>query len=281
MATVTNTTQASHYKTTGDVVNVCVLAASLAYAATVVYYTQPGVTGVVDEHWKKDGFCIQNMDVPYWSSFDTCLYVDVVFSAVLGIMYLSWKEIPGMEVVSEMTPGMIVGTLGHGLAHGAQAATFRDGSYQTSAAEEEPVWFYFLFGAFFWFPFLKIGLKKVKTEYVALLSLIVTVAQIPVKKELGFAYVQTILYIVFGLDQLMMSPERKNKREYTTFALVSIPPVVVSWNEALLCDAYFRSVGGHVLYDGVIIVSLVMQYIDCYLYHTRNNSKSLVKEKDL
>ena len=85
-ATTTTTKQTmSHYGAVGDTIHVFILAASILYALTVVYFTQPGIQGVVDEHWKKDGFCIQSIDVPYWSSFDTCLYVDVFFSIILGV----------------------------------------------------------------------------------------------------------------------------------------------------------------------------------------------------
>ena len=91
MKTTTNINQASHHKLAGDIINVSVLAASVVYVITVVYFTMPGgaAQGVVNEQWKKDGFCIQNSDVPYWSSFDTCLYVDVVFSAIIASTYFA------------------------------------------------------------------------------------------------------------------------------------------------------------------------------------------------
>ena len=62
----------------GNAANIFVLGASIVYAATVIYFTQPGKSGVLDEAWKKDGFCIHNKDVRYASSFDTCPYVDVL-----------------------------------------------------------------------------------------------------------------------------------------------------------------------------------------------------------
>ena len=80
----------------GDVFNTLVLVGSLVYLLVAVCFMLPGAEGVVDEHWKKDGFCIQNNDVPYWSSFDTCLYVDIVFSVIIGIMYLPWKDVLGL-----------------------------------------------------------------------------------------------------------------------------------------------------------------------------------------
>ena len=56
------TNQASNHKLVGDIVNIFVLVATFAHLSTVIYFTLPGAQGVVDEHWKKDGFCIQNID---------------------------------------------------------------------------------------------------------------------------------------------------------------------------------------------------------------------------
>merc|ERR1712196_760719 len=87
------------YKIAGDIINVSVLVSSIVYASTVVYFTSSrpsDYNNIIDDEWKKDGFCIANMDVPYWSSFDTCVYVDLGFSFVLYLLYRSWKDIPGM-----------------------------------------------------------------------------------------------------------------------------------------------------------------------------------------
>lgn len=280
-ATTTTTKQVSHHRVTGDIINVFVLAVSLVYAWTVVYFTQPGIQGVVDEEWKKDGFCIQNVDVPFWSSFDTCLYVDIFFSAILGVMYLAWRNIPGMETSSIPVPSVIAATLGHGIAHGAMAVGLRDGSYHQQIDDEEapPMWKIMVFCAVFWFPLLKASLPKLKNTEVAFLAVIVTYGMGFVKKELGFAYVQTIVNVAFHASQLMLTTDEKNRREYVTMPLAGVLPIVVAWNEILFCDSYFRSAGGHVLYDASIIVSFIVFYLNCYHFNTKSNSKSLIKQK--
>jgi len=286
MRTRTITNQASYHNLVGDTVNVSVLVASVVYVSTVVYFTLPGVQGVVDEHWKKDGFCIQNIDVPYWSSFDYCLYVDVLFSVVLGAMYFAWRDIPGMESSSASVPALIAATLGHGIAHGAMAVKFRDGSYHQHEDDAEvarpfvpALWQMLVFCAIFWFPLLKAAMPKIENQYVAVLSAFVTYGQGFVKKELGFAYVQTIVNIAFHISQLMLSSDEKNRREYMMMPMANVLPIVVAWNEVLFCDSYFRSAGGHVLYDASIIVSFIVFYLDCYSFSTKSTSKSLTKEK--
>lgn len=263
----------------GDAGNLFFLVISIVYIMTVTYFTLPGApNGFVDEHWKKDGFCIQNMDVPYWSSFDTCLYIDVVFSAVLGVMYLSWKSIPGMETSSAIIPGTILATVGHGIVHGATAFTFRDGSYHEQQQEEEEiprevelVPMVLLF-AVLWCPLLNAAMPKLDKKKVLLCAAIATYGQLYVKKELGFGYVQTLVNVGFHASQLMLSSDDKNKREYMLQPLIGLFPMIVGWNEALYCDSFLRSMGGHALYDASIILSCIVFYLDCY---SNSGGKSL------
>eukprot|EP00584_Thalassiosira_punctigera_P007126 CAMPEP_0172534142 /NCGR_PEP_ID=MMETSP1067-20121228/6612_1 /TAXON_ID=265564 ORGANISM="Thalassiosira punctigera, Strain Tpunct2005C2" /NCGR_SAMPLE_ID=MMETSP1067 /ASSEMBLY_ACC=CAM_ASM_000444 /LENGTH=290 /DNA_ID=CAMNT_0013318893 /DNA_START=16 /DNA_END=888 /DNA_ORIENTATION=- len=267
----------SFYARAGNAGNVSVLLASLLYVAVVIRYTQPGQNGVLDELWKEDGFCVHNREVPYWSSFDTCLYVDVAFSAVLGSLYFKWRGLPGMGTGSEIVPMVILGTLGHGIAHGAMAMKFRDGSYEeekargvAEGAREETLTFVqmALFCGLFWFPLLKASMFKINSAIVAVIAMAVTF--LPeyaggIKKELGFAYVQTVLAVAFNLSQLLgLSPEEKMRREYAMMPLLGAIPLLVAWNEALFCGSYFKAAGGHVLYDASIIVGYIVFYLDCY-----------------
>ena len=270
----------NHYKLVGDVINTLVLVGSLAYLLVAVRFTLPGAEGVVDEHWKKDGFCIQNSDVPYWSSFDTCLYVDVVFSVIIGIMYLSWKDVPGMEVSSSSVPSLIVSTLGHGIAHGGMALKLRDGSYQQQQQlPDVPLWQKLAMCGIFWFPLLKASLPKMNSHHVVAISAIAMYGSGFVKKELGFPYVQTIVVSAFQASQLMLTPEEKSIREYMMSSLPIVPTIVVAWSEMLFCDSFFRSIGGHLLYDASIVLSFTVYYLESYLFSTKSRSKNLTKTK--
>eukprot|EP00536_Pseudo-nitzschia_multiseries_P019007 jgi/Psemu1/58446/gm1.58446_g len=282
--TITN--QTGPYKVPGDMINAFVLVSSLAYVWGVVYFTQPGVKGVLDEHWKKDGFCIQNKDVPFWSSFDTCLYFDVIFSLVLGIMYLAWKEIPGMETSSLLVPSMIAGTLGHGIAHGYMATKLRVETEDQNADEDDitpntPLWHLVMFCVGFWFPLLKAAMAKMSNQRLLIFAALATYGTTLVKKEVKFGYIQTIINVAFSVSQLMLPPEKKNEREYMTLPLAGALTVVVAWNEALFCDAYFRSLGGHTLYDISIILSFIVFYADSFRFHTKSNISSSTKEKTM
>lgn len=279
------------YETLGNTLHSVILCAGLLYAACVVFYTQPGQHGVVDDGWKEDGFCIHKKDVPYWSSFDTCLYVDVFFSAILGLLYMCWrKNIRLPEHCSEIVPMVIASTLGHGLAHGAMAQHLRDAadggtnnSSSPQGLEDVPLWQSLAFCFFFWFPLLKASLAKVSYSKVAVLAVVVTYGPMlmgGLPKEHAFAYVQTVVTISFHTSQLMLDSKEKERREYWTLPLIAaLPPIITSWNEALGCNAYFRNLGGHVLYDASIIIGFLVYYMDCYRYHVLQDGAAPTKKE--
>jgi hypothetical protein len=288
-----STTTSNRYVHIGNVANVVVLALSLLYTLMIIHATHDDRDEstksnnatrftFVDDDWKKDGFCIQNKDVPYFSSFDTCLYVDVIFSTILGIIYVRWKDIPSMKISSDIVPMVIMGTLGHGIAHGAMAVKFRDGSYYEEQQEQQqevpPMWQLFLFCMLFWFPLLKASMPKIHSSIVTILSLVVTYGPLVIgggmmKKQLGFAYVQTVLSIAFHVSQLILPTKEKCQREYMTLPIAAMLPVLTSWNEALFCSSYFKSLGGHVLYDASIVISYILYYADCYRVNVFNQKK--------
>jgi hypothetical protein len=274
------------YARIGNAVNITILGAAIAYAGVVVYFTQPGATGVVDPQWKEDGFCIQNKDVDFLSSFDTCLYVDLAFSAVLAVMYFQWRNLHGMETASKIVPMVILSTCGHGIAHGLMAVKFREGRYEEDKGQEfrdVPPWSQLLaFIAFFWFPLLKASMPRVNSIVVAFCAFVATYLPIlagGLRKELNFGYIQTVVSIAFHMSELSLSSTEKNRREYMTLPLAGLLPVLVAWNEAMFCSAYFKSAGGHVLYDASIILSFIAYYVDSYRANVLTSKLVTTKEK--
>lgn len=257
------------YVAVGNAVNVTVLLAALLYAAAVIYFTQPDHNdrGMLNEQWKADGFCIVNKEIPYWSSFDTCLYVDVIFSAILAAMWWMWRNVPGMKAIETTTLMMIVSTTAHGLAHGGMAVQFREGNYEKDNTENEPEippWpKQLVFCGLFWFPLLKASMPKLNSLVVAGVALIATFGPVlagGLRKQLGFAYIQTIVSIAFHMSQLTLPAEEKRTRQYMTLPITGIVPVIVAWNEALFCSS-------HTLYDASIILSFIVMYVDTYRYN--------------
>merc|ERR1711937_867406 len=204
-----------------------------------------------------------------------------------GTLYFAWKDIPGMGRSSETVPALIMATLGHGLAHGAMAIKLRDGSYHQlmdgngDAVEEHSVpatWQLLCFGAIFWFPLLKGGLPKMNIKHVAMLSAVATYGQCFVKKELSFSYVQTIVNIAFHISQLTLPLNDKICREYMMMPLANVFPIIVAWNEILFCDSFFRSAGGHLLYDASTLFRL-LYFISIAIYTIQSLTRIILPRK--
>ena len=254
-----NVNDYSIYGFWGNVVNGIVFLLALAYALSVLYYTHPDqqdatTTQLFDSQWLQDGFCIQHKDVPYWSSFDTCLYVDVIGCAILALLFALWHKRPGMKIrANELVWFVILGTLGHGIAHGFMAYELRQRQEESiaaaerflsdntdpnaTAADEElksgtvngtsqnsidndipdhPAWQMVVFWLIFWFPLLKASMIRMKTYKVLLFSAIVTYGNTFVRKQHGFMYVQTILAICFHTSELFLTPSigKKSNGKY-------------------------------------------------------------------
>lgn len=265
----------------GNAANAFVLTSSLAYAGVVVYFTRPGENlggSFLDDDWKADGFCIANKDVPYWSSFDTCLYVDTLFSFLLSILYFRWRKLPGMKRSSELIPMVVLGTLAHGLAHGVMAAKKLRGVEADDTGEQRGLSFVgnLAFCFLFWFPLLKASMFRVPSPYVATMAVAATFGPVlcgGLRQEHGFAYIQTVLSIAFHTSQICLPSEHKLVREYVSLPLLVSLSVFVAWNEAFFCQTYIRAAGGHVLYDASIIIGYILYYIDCYRCNVLNSKE--------
>jgi len=77
-----------------------------------------------------------------------------------------------------------------------------------------------------------------------------------VPAKLGFTYVQTaLLWVVAAYD--MRQPAKDKDFYYDLGAVVvGVPVGLVAWVEALACDSFFKSMGGHVWCNGIIPRSL-------------------------
>mmetsp|Transcript_7669 Transcript_7669/g.11621 ORF Transcript_7669/g.11621 Transcript_7669/m.11621 type:complete len:283 (+) Transcript_7669:220-1068(+) len=270
------------FRKAGDIANAIVLTLAIAYAACVVLWIDRERDGkrrsFFDEQWKQEGFCIQHKNIPFWSSFDTCMYVDTFFSICLGILYRCWKDHPGMQTSSDLVPFVIIGTLAHGFAHEYEAFMWRqqqqqqqtnllEGATTITTEEPEPTLLgNIIFCIVFWFPLLKASLIHVHSKFVAIMSICVTFGMTYMEERYVFTYIQSVLLIASHTNQLMLPLEEKDKSsyEYMVLPLMSALPIVLTgWVEAIYCTAFYQSLGGHVLYDACIIVSFLLYYISC------------------
>lgn len=250
----------------GDAAHTFILANTIAFMAAVIMQAL-GVVDCFAASWSADGFCIAHKEdtvdlfgflMPL-SSHALCFYSDTAFALLLFLLSRHQKNEPSMKPVADAAPGI----LGHGAAHlglWSLGEPSSNGppifaphhSLATLAAlvAGVSVFFYLLFRTF-----------SLSTRAIVVQSIIHGAATaLVVPPRFGFTYVQTALMLIYSVAELWR-PLSEKDAYYAAYALmVGVPVGFVGWIESLGCDAFIRSVGGHVVYDTSISLSICAYY---------------------
>lgn len=284
----------SSFATLGDSAHWISMANTLLYAVAVVSFSQQ--TAIFDADWATNGFCITNRDSPYWTSHDWCLYVDTILSAVFGIIFLSLRKTPGMEVANHLVQNNIVGILGHGIGHAMIARGIRNDDVsnndltlleileQNDDANLKMILSYGIPLLLFWLSLLKASLPDMSLPKIALLAIVVQAAQIYAPMQFQFTYVQTILLLAFSINQLTR-PLQSHKQTFAYAmypAMVALPLTFVGWLESTQCQSTIvQFLHGHVMYDAFIPLSSIAYYLSCYYNSQDEQQKKKQKVKSM
>mmetsp|Transcript_28508 Transcript_28508/g.67254 ORF Transcript_28508/g.67254 Transcript_28508/m.67254 type:complete len:201 (-) Transcript_28508:487-1089(-) len=187
-----------------------------------------------------------------------CFYVDTLTALVLAWLAKRHKGMGGHARIASAAAG----TFAHGLAHLGLWAGSRDGSSPDLAAgylqEMSPASRLGSWAQTFAFFFLLLRSAPGVGNYHAAgwSALHGAVLSLFVPAKLGFTYVQTaLLWVVAAYD--MRQPAKDKDFYYDLGAVVvGVPVGLVAWVEALACDSFFKSMGGHVWCNGIIPRSL-------------------------
>lgn len=257
----------------------------------------------LDPSWKEYGFCVSNIEEPYWNSHDMCCYVDTVLAILFALLYYGTRirHTPGMESSNALVQDQFIGILMHGMGHEFIAYQMRNNNFTNTNnnqflvrgiekfREHEsipmgvlqyvlPIWI-------FWFCLLPPVFKKMNQEHetsglVALAATLTTLLHLFVPSVLAFTYVQTVLMVCFSITQLLGQGSRgtKNNMAYATYPIViGFPLTLIGWMEATRCTAFVRDrFYGHVAYDAYIPLSGMTWYLLMYCWimlETRRNQK--------
>lgn len=95
---------------------------------------------ILDPVWKEHGFCITHPEIPFWSSHDVCLYVDVLAALLLYGVYRvlgrpneTTTTTSSMKMTNQALLNGLPGIVGHGIAHASIAAVIRRQSNSRAA----------------------------------------------------------------------------------------------------------------------------------------------------
>ena len=250
----------------GDYANLFVLLnTGLFLAMTLADYA--GAIQWTTRSFRRDGFCVANEDTPLLNSHALAFYVDTVAAVVLAFLSRRYGSVRGVKD-SALELGAC-GVFAHGLGHlGLWAGSLpTDGEamiveltgmelLRGTAIKLPLLWGFF-------FALLRTGpyISGRHAAVHAVLHALVLALLVPPK--LAFTYVQTaLLWVAAAYD--MRRPTSTKDRYYDLNAImITLPIGLVSWAEALGCDEFFgqstitfKSVGGHVWYDGTIPLSM-------------------------
>mmetsp|Transcript_9379 Transcript_9379/g.12337 ORF Transcript_9379/g.12337 Transcript_9379/m.12337 type:complete len:292 (+) Transcript_9379:97-972(+) len=256
-----------------SLINVC------TFALCVVLFAH-GDSPVFDKLWTKEGFCVANSGMNYWTSHDLCLYADLSLAGIIGILVTCLRSQEGMGSANDLVSiSALMGIVGHGIGHGALAYNQRTVTTEDSlktANDVDNFSLKFLFRAlpflFFWFGLLKASMKNVSNLRILFMSILSLIALDKLPDHFGFTFVQTVLMVAFSFDQLSRPKEDKDYAYALYAALVSLPVGMIGWIESLQCTNFVINYGGHLIYDAYIPFGIILFYLTCYV-RARNMQK--------
>lgn len=275
------------YATYGNAMQAVSVASTFAYTVLVILFAKPG-SEIFDEQWVEDGFCIVNKEIPYWTSHDLCLYLDVVLVLIGWRIYsrLSGSS-PEMKAMDDLMKFNLMGHLGHGAAHGFIAyhlyRTPSDRTDEMAAGSRNTlenflqvdtmllipgIWLFLAF----WFGLLRGVIPKGSNRTIALLTVLVSTGQLFVKEVFSFGYVQAVLAIAFTISQVGL-PAKEKEFSYLATSTASVAVSLVPWVEALACQSLASKLGGHLIYDASIPICLGGSYVASWLHYSKGNKR--------
>lgn len=283
-----------HYAQIGNVAYALNAANTLLFCGMVIFFKNS--TSIFDATWAKDGFCVSNATIPYWTSHDLCLYADIVGAAICGLSYLLLHKKEGMEKANGFVYHNLLGILFHGFAHGMVGAAMRGEKYSQEVSSDQPYLFSLLENEswmiviqkvllsdtvgfwLFWIFLLKAAMKDTGFVGIIPLSFLSYIGSLGVRPSFGFTYTQTVLLIAFAVNQLNL-PKHDKGFEYVVYGLFSLPVGLIGWAESTICSSTIIHYGGHLLYDAYIPLSMLSFYLTCYFNKKKQTKTNAGKVK--
>lgn len=284
----------SFYARAGDAAHCITIASTLGFAFLAGKYMRDPTSTFFDAQWKQEGFCITNRDVPYWNSHDMCLYVDTIMAMVAGLLFLAWRNDPGMDKANVIFQSSIPGVLLHGIAHGALGKAVREGTInleeghklviETALSKNESTLrlaVSFLPLVAFWYALSKASMPNISNKFILVAALVVTLRHLWISNDFGFTYTQTILMLEFSINQLCRKKEEKDMGYFLYPVMVGLPLTIIGWMESTMCSTIVRDLFyGHLAYDAFIPIAMMAWYMVVHIQATPT-TKSSIKAKQL
>jgi len=187
-----------------------------------------------------------------------------------------------MQVPNTFLKSNIVGLLAHGIAHGMLGVVLRQGWNEEKAStfgyillREQSIpqtMLYQIPGFIFWNGLLKATMPDFENSIVAELAVLAQIFGLLIPGQFGFTYVQTVLMVLFALNQLV---QKEKGFAYATYsAMVGFPVILIGWMESTQCSNFVKDrLYGHVVYDASIPILILFWYAVCYMHASSTTTK--------
>lgn len=244
----------------GDYAKLLVVMLCLVFLACVVLHSV-GRAQFFSTSYLNDGFCISNRSQPFWTSHAISFYADAATAfCMMGLVREGRRRGLSEAATTPMSKNSM-SLLGHGVGH-LFLATRAGGSGAGIFEDLSPVARLAVYLAFMpvWYGFM---MDKRR-------SVVATVGFMMFHNTLQVFFLPTSLFFTHVLMAVLLNsafrwlvrPKADKTRYYAMEAwLVDVPILLASFGEALACDAFLMSWGGHVWFDMVVPVGFTVYYI--------------------
>jgi len=251
----------------GDIVNGVVVANSVSFLCVQAF------SNSFSKSFLDDGFCVSNKDKPILiQSHALSFYSDTIFSIILYYMYnniaVDFDPINNKKLL-EPVKANIIAVFSHGLGHLNLAFNSRFFSHRPlilsiSNLANKSVSVITLY--IFWYYLIKAAYLTGNNYYWNVNAVLHTIfLSFVIPFNHSFTYVQTVLMLTAAISEYNL----KDKDIYYDMKalIVHLPITIVGWIEALYCDKFFKNIGGHLIYDTTIPVSIIAYHMSLYYYN--------------
>ena len=225
-----------------------------------------------------DGFCVANKGTFWYQSHALAFYSDTLFSGILYYMYqtIQVHDDPAMNTkLLQPVKENIVAVFFHGLGHlnlafNSDALSHKPPMLAIENPIKKHVSGVVLF--VFWYALIKAayshGGNHLRWATNSLIHTVVLGWAIPMNHS--FTYVQTTLMLIASMSELNI-PDKDTYYDIKA-ALVHLPLTIVGWIESIYCDSFVKRIGGHLIYDTTIPLSVISYHYVIYMLRKRHQS---------